>query len=197
MNVNDNINMEYEARVMVDEILFNKIKNFYISNYSNYRSISNHNFYYDTKELFLTKNHVVLRIRDINNKTYELTLKVKGHKGDIEINHPLSIAEVNKLKNNFKVENKAILKELEKYDFDLSKLELIVDLKTNRIEIDFPDYLLVIDENYYRNKVDYNLEVESSSKEKAEKYLLDICHKFNIEYKKDYISKSKRAIYNL
>lgn len=197
MNVNDNINMEYEARVMVDEILFNKIKNFYISNYANYRSISNHNFYYDTKELFLTKNHIVLRIRDINNKTYELTLKVKGHKGDIEINHPLSLDEVNKLKNNFKVENKAILKELEKYDFDLSQLELIVDLKTNRIEIDFPDYLLVIDENFYRNKVDYNLEVESSSKEKAEKYLLDICNKFNIEYKKDYISKSKRAIYNL
>ena len=197
MNVNDNINMEYEARVMVDEILFNKIKNFYTSNYPNYRSISNHNFYYDTKELFLTKNHVVLRIRDISNKNYELTLKVKGHNGDLEINHPLSIDEVNKLKNNFKIENQAILKELEKYDFDLSQLELIVDLKTNRIEIEFPEYLLVIDENYYRNKVDYNLEIESSSKDKAEKYLLDICHKFNIEYKKDYISKSKRAIYNL
>ncbi len=197
MNVNDNINMEYESRVMIDEILFNKIKNFYLSNYPESISLTNHNFYFDTEDLFLTKNHVVLRVRCINDCDYELTLKVKGEKGDIELNHHLKEQEAKKIIKDFKVTAKIILEKLKEYPIDLNNIKLITDLKTERIEFSFPNYLFVIDKNYYRGRVDYNLEVEASSKKEAKKYLKDICKKFAVSYKKDYISKSKRAIYNL
>ena len=86
---------------------------------------------------------------------------------------------------------------LKSKNIDLDRIKLIASLKTERKEIQFPEYLFVIDKNYYNDKVDFNLEVESTSKKLAKEYLNQIISKFNIENKKDYISKSRRAIYNL
>ena len=77
------------------------------------------------------------------------------------------------------------------------KLKLIVSLKTERIEIPYQNYLFVLDKNYYRNKVDFNIEVESDSKKAAKCHLIEIISEFGIEYNEDYISKSRRAILGL
>ena len=70
-------------------------------------------------------------------------------------------------------------------------------LKTKRLEVNFEDYLLVIDKNFYNNKIDFNIEVESTSRELAQKYLIETISKYGITYKKDYVSKSRRAILKL
>ena len=65
------------------------------------------------------------------------------------------------------------------------------------MEIKYKKYTLVIDKNYFRNRVDYNVEVESFSRKAAKIYLLKHVLPFGITYKKGYVSKSRRAIYNL
>lgn len=197
MNVNDNINMEYEARVLITPEQYLTIKNKYLSENRNFKEIVNENYYFDTPEQFLTNYNMVLRIRTINDEKTELTLKIQEEKGCLEINQSLTseLKDINFEK--IEITNKEILNRLKEINIKPGDLKLITSLKTERIEIQFPDYLFVIDKNYYRGKVDYNLEVESVTKNDANRYLFEIISEFGIEYKKDCISKSKRAICNL
>ena len=195
MNGNDNVNLEYEARVMITENQYSQIKKSYAN--VERKEFTNTNHYFDYEDLYLTNHGIVLRVRNIDNKKDEWTLKIKGENGDLEINHPLTSNEANNILKTVTIPTSNVLDELNKRNIDLTKLKLIVSLKTERIEIEYPDYLLVIDKNYYRNKIDFNIEVESTSKKAAENHLNQIISQFGIENKKDYISKSRRAIYNL
>ena len=195
MNGNDNINLEYEERVMITENQYSQI----VNEYSKYegKEVVNVNYYFDYENLQLTNSGMVLRARNINDQIFELTLKIKQENGDMEVNHPLTSTEFNDIIENEEIPDSEVLVLLKSKNIDLDRIKLITSLKTERIEIQFPEYLFVIDKNYYNDKVDFNLEVESTSKKLAKDYLNQIISKFNIENKKDYISKSRRAIYNL
>lgn len=197
MNVNDNINLECEARVMITENQYSQIKKSYLESGVKYREIINRNYYFDDDNRYLSKHHMVLRVRIIDDNESELTLKIKGEKGDIEINHLLTSLQSKEILKNNKFPKSVVLDELNKRNIDLSQLKMIASLTTERIEFEYPDYLFVIDKNTYNNKVDFNIEVESDTKINAENHLKSIISAFGIEYKKDYISKSRRAIYNL
>ena len=196
MNNKNKISMEYEARVFINEQKYELIKRQYLNLGDICRVFVNKNTYFDTADLYLTNHHIVLRIREIDDSKKELTLKIKGEKGDIEITHPISseIEYQNILNSHFDEE---INKELINRNVDISNLKIVASLKTERIEIPFPDYLFVIDKNYYNDKIDFNLEVEANSRLEAKNYLKAIIAPFKIEYKKDYISKSRRAILRL
>ena len=195
MNGNDNINLEYEERVMITENQYSQI----VKSYANYehKEIVNTNYYFDYEDLQLTNSGMVLRVRNINDQIYELTLKIKQENADVEINHPLTSNEFNDIISNVNIPDSEVLVKINSLNIDVDRLKLITSLKTERIEIQFPEYLFVIDKNYYNDRVDFNLEVESTSKKRAKTCLNQIISQFGIENKKDYISKSRRAIYNL
>ena len=195
MNGNDNINLEYEERVMITKNQYSQI----LKEYANFerKKIVNTNYYFDYEDLELTNSGMVLRVRNINDQIYELTLKIKQENADVEINHPLTSNEFNDIISNVNIPDSEVLVKINSLNIDVDRLKLITSLKTERIEIQFPEYLFVIDKNYYNDKVDFNLEVESTSKKRAKTYLNQIISQFGIENKKDYISKSHRAIYNL
>ena len=197
MEVNDNINMEYEARVMINEEQYLNIRKHYLNSKYSKEEIINENFYFDTEDLKLTSSHKVLRMRKINNSKYELTLKIKGENGDIEINHKLTDKEKDDLLENSIISYSPILNKLKESNIDPSSIRYITNLKTERLEVRLESCLLVIDKNYYRNKVDFNLEVESSAKSLAKSQIEEIIEPFGLSIKKDYINKAKRAIYNL
>ena len=197
MNVSEVVNMEYEARVLITQEQYCIIKEKYLKEYPNAIKILNENYYFDTPDLYLTDHQMVLRLRKINNESSELTLKIQRKEGCEEINHPLTSLEEKEMLESCHIPNDKILKMLLEEGIDISRITLITVLKTDRIEIPLDNYLFVIDKNEYRNKVDYNLEVESDSDFHAKSILKSIISEFDIEYKKDYISKSKRAIYNL
>lgn len=180
------INTEKEERAMLDELTYKKM----VSDLCfNIIPLTQTNYYFDTKELTCLKNHIVVRLREINNSKYELTTKIKGKLADKEIN-------INITKNEFET----MLKNREIIHHDLGNgelvdLEYIVDLSTKRYVIKYENYLLVIDENHYDNIVDFNIEIESDiSKEHAEKILFEYKEKFGFEYTPNYMSKSRRAI---
>lgn len=170
-------NIECEERVMLTFDQYRKILAYYVAKYPDYRILDIENTYFDDDKLSLKNSHKVLRLRKSNGKI-EITLKVKGDNGDLEINEtPESHPEIDKALNN---------------DFD--KYKPIAKLATTRIEIEIDDYILVLDMNKYNGIIDYNIEVEASSKERALSIIQDICKYFDLEYKKDYRSKSSRAI---
>ncbi len=197
MNVNDNITMEYEARVMINEEQYLNIRKHYLN--SNYlkEEIVNENYYFDTEDLKLTNSHKVLRIRKINDQKYELTLKIQEQNGAIEINHSLTDNEKDNLLKKFELSYKPITAKLIEYGINPKSIKYITNLKTERLEVRLKDCLLVIDKNYFRDKVDYNLEVESSSESLAKSQLNEIIKPYGLSIKKDYINKARRAIYNL
>ena len=170
-------NIECEERVMIDFDQYTKLVAAYVSIDPNFRILSIENIYLDDEELSLRKRHDVLRIRNTNGHL-ELTLKVKGIDGDIEINEtPEKHPEIDK--------------RLEK---PFARYHEIARLKTNRIEANEKDYLVVIDQNMYNGIIDYDLEVEASSLEKAKSAIKDICQRFSLEYKNGYQSKISRAL---
>lgn len=198
MNVNDNINLEYEARVMITENQYSQIKDKYLStNSENAKELVNTNYYFDYENLFLTESGMVLRARNIDDQIFELTLKIKEENADVEINHPLTSTEFHELIENQELPECDVLVILKSKNINIEQFKIKAILKTERIEIAYPEYLFVIDKNYHNDRVDFNLEVESSSKKLAKFYLIDVISEFGIEYKKDYISKSRRALYNL
>ena len=197
MNVNDNINMEYEARVMITENQYSLVKDFYLNSGKECHQLVNINYYYDDEKLTISSNNEVLRLRTIDDNKRELTLKIKGDNGDIEINRPLTLNEMNEIMEKANISDVEIINRIKELGVNLEDLKLVAKLKTERIEVQEIDYLLVIDKNYYNDKIDFNIEVESTSKSLAIDRLKEIITKFDLEYKKDYISKSRRAIYNL
>lgn len=197
MNEKDNVNIEYEARVMINENQYSLIKDFYLKSGKNYHQLVNVNYYYDDDRLTISNSHQVLRLREIDENKQELTLKIKAENGDIEINRPLTSKELHEMLNQINISDVEIINRLKTIGVELVDLKLVAKLKTERIEIKEDGYLFVIDKNYHNDRIDYDLEVESTSKEEAIHYLKTIINQFGIEYKKDYISKSRRAIYNL
>lgn len=197
MNSKDNINKEYEARVMINKNQYSSIIKSYKSKGFKLVRLTNVNYYFDTPKRYLTERGMVLRVRKINHFKYELTLKIKSENYDLEVNTPLTYKQSVIMLKHATFTSTQIKDKLKEAGVDINDLKLITKLKTKRIEIKDKNDLFVIDKNYFNKKVDYNLEVESASKLIANSYLNKIIEEFNIENKKDYISKSRRAIYNL
>lgn len=171
--------IEYEERVLLSEADYRKVIEDIEYEGRAYKSFTIENIYLDNSEEFMQNNRSVLRIRTTSDGVHELTLKVQQSDNScIEINetveeHP-QIDE--KLHNNF-----------EQY-------KEIARLTTQRMEIEYDDYLLVIDRNFYSDVVDYDLEIEAKSQQLALEILQKYCQKYGFAYDIGYRSKSRRAI---
>ena len=188
MKVSDKISKEFEARANLSESEFLIIKNDYTKS-QDFKSFTQTNIYYDVNELFLTNNGMVLRVRVFDNDS-ELTLKIKTKDFDKEI----TVEKINKDADIKKLLTPAMKEVLN--NIDIKFLKEVGRLTTERTEIKFDNYLIAIDKNYYNNKVDYNLEIEASSKEEANIILNNILKKYGVINNTIYISKSRRAIFN-
>ena len=191
-----NVITEFESRVMLTENEYFEIVSFYLKQYPNIQFLQNTNIYLDTEDLFLRKKHITLRIRTINDANCELTCKIKGGNGDQEINDNLFVKEIDMLLNHYVFPNGNVKNFLISLARPLSEYRPITTLYNRRLEIKYPDHLLVIDKNAYGDIVDYNLEIESENDiNVSRKYLKAYCEKFNLSLKdQPYIGKATRAI---
>lgn len=141
-------NLECEERVMITFEQYQKVISHYVAIDPNFKILDIENTYFDDAELSLKNSHKVLRMRRTNGHI-ELTLKIKGEEGDLEINETME---------NHPEIDKALNHQFDKY-------HPITKLRTNRVEAKEKDYLVVIDQNMYNGIIDYNVEVEASNKE--------------------------------
>ena len=184
-------NIEIEKRVMLTEEQYNDLLRYALT-YKSRKEMVLENHYFDDEDLSLRNAHHMLRIRSINDDEFELTIKVKGDKGDLEINEPLNKYEVNNLIRELVIGNEEI-NNIIKNDTN-KKIKYITSLNTKRIEIEFDNYLFVLDKNYYSSVIDYDLEIESSDLDVAEETIKKYCSEFHLQYSTSYKSKSRRAI---
>ena len=197
MSVKDNISIECEARAMINESQYETLLSFHREHAKSYKELVNINTYFDTEDRYLVHHHMVLRIREVENEKDELTLKVKGDNGDIEITYLLDEKEKEEMCQKCIIPSIKIKDELLSRGVDISHLSLVSKLKTERMEVYLRSYIFVIDKNYYNNKVDFNIEVEAKDKKCAKKHLNELGALVGVSYQKGYISKSRRAILNL
>ena len=170
--------IEYEERVMLTLEDYTKLISIFNDSTQEKRSIHIENIYLDNDKEFIYKNKMMLRIRNIDNKEQELTLKIpQEDNSNIEINETL--------------ENHPLIDKYLEGKFD--DYHAVVTLITERLEIVFDNHLLVIDKNTYAKKTDYDLEVESDSQQLSRDIIIDYCDKYHLVYNPFYETKSHRA----
>ena len=169
--------IEYEERVMISKRDYKKVIDDLMSQGYKCEPFTIENIYLDNKDFFITKNDMMLRIRNTSTGIHELTLKIRNDDGShTEINetldnHPLLDAS---LGNKFK------------------EFKEVIRLTTVRTEVPIENHLFVIDQNTYGNKTDYNIEVEANSQKNAVNIAKKYCEKYGLTYKRS-PSKSERA----
>ena len=171
--------IEYEERVMISKSDYKKIIADVKKEKRELTHINIVNIYLDNDASFIYKTRKMLRIRYTNLGDVELTLKIR--------NKDNATREINETLN----EHPQIDENLEGKFEDYHK---VAELKTKRIEVQYDNYLLVIDQNDYHKIRDYDIEIEADSQEKAKELLSFYCKKYNLSYDPDYKSKSHRAI---
>ena len=125
---------------------------------------------------------MVLRIRTIYMGEIELTLKVKGEDGDKEYTQLLPLTAVNEYKSTNILPEGEAKNILIKEKIDLNNLRIITYLETRRYQEKIDDYLLVLDKNFYNNNIDFNIEIEADSIERAKQVMEMYSKKYNFEH---------------
>lgn len=143
------------------------------------------NFYFDTENLDLMNQQIVLRIRQKGNN-YKLTKKIRADIGADETHIFIS---------------KEKASEMLEHGFDAHIIDLpyqvkrIAELTTYRVSFPYKDGTIFIDRSEYYGKVDYEIEYEVDEVEPGTKSFQDFLSFHQIPYKES-IRKSKRAFEN-
>lgn len=184
-------NIEIEAKVLLTKQQYDTVIHYL--HLERYKKVKQTNHYIDTEDQILKENDFALRVREKDD--FVLTLKTPLSEGLLEKNQTLSWREYAYLedKNIFPVGN--IKDFLEICGFDISKLKVLASLTTFRIEFEYDDGIVCLDENIYGENKDYELEIECNSMERAEELVKRLLNESGIEeFKFNSISKQARAI---
>lgn len=156
------------------------------------------NSYFDTHYFHLKKHNSALRIR-LKKNFAELTLKTPHQNHMLETTNILSLKDAKELiaAKSF-IPKGEIATNLEKIGLESNTpVYLIADLKTKRAEKIIKDeFLVVLDQSWYADTVDYELEVEVSDEDRGNVFFLDILEYFSIP-KRETKNKIQRAVDSL
>ena len=187
-------NIEIEAKVLIEEEGFEKVKKLY-EDYANSAYIQT-NYYIDTPSFDLRKNGVGLRIRSFENK-YVMTLKTPLSEGLLEKTENITKDEYKAMRDHNVFPENKIKSFLIMLGFEVETLKILTSLRTERIDIAFETGIFSIDRNEYQGKVDYELEKESNNLKSGEDFLVDICTKAGIKFNINKTTKQARAFNRL
>lgn len=124
-------------------------------------SVTQTNYYFETKDFLLRQKQAALRIRHKNN-SYTLTLKQPHSEGLLETHDQLTKEEAECwIKGNIipQTETSIQLKDL---GIPQEELRCFGHLLTKRTEMRYNNTIVVLDKSIYNNQVDYELEVEAN-----------------------------------
>ena len=112
------------------------------------------NIYFDTPTLALKQQQKALRIR-ITNETQALTLKAKSKQGHLEIEQMIDKQHLNGFIQG------PVYDALIALGVDISSLKSIAKLTTKRAHFPYEAGTLFLDESFYGDQVDYEVEYEA------------------------------------
>lgn len=185
-------NIEIEAKVLINEDDYNRVLKFYKK--EELQKVTQLNYYIDTDDLLLKQFGIGLRIRQ--KDFFVLNMKAPLQEGLLEKKESISEKEFDNFKNNGVFPNGSIKNLLLMFGVDITKLKIQTTLKTERIVIEnfSDDEVFAIDKNYYNGLIDYELELEGTSLERAKNSLKEKCEELNIDFVENAKSKQVRAM---
>ncbi|HZJ89898.1 MAG TPA: CYTH domain-containing protein [Bacilli bacterium] len=149
------------------------------------------NYYIDTNDLALRNLGLSLRIRKLNG--YLMTLKLPMAEGLLEKTQILTKEQFLALRKENVFPTGSIYDFLDSLYVKIEKLEILASLSTLRIEVNYGEHKLAIDENRYSDKQDFELEMEATSLRQARETLAKICEEIGFPFVENFESKQKRA----
>ena len=186
-----NSNIEIEAKVLLSEEQYELLVNYL--GLDKYRKVKQTNYYIDSKERILKQNDIALRIREKDD--FVLTLKTPLSEGLLEKNQTISWREYEHFEKSNSFPSGDIKLFLEMLGFNPDQLEILATFSTERIEMNIEDGLLSLDKNIYGENIDYEIEVEASSMDRAEEICQRILNEAGIrDFKFNTLSKQSRAM---
>ena len=185
--------LEIESKAILTKEEYDRL----ISNFDHNKIYRQLNYYIDSKELIIRKKDCGLRVRE-KEGSFELTLKVPAKEGKIEINQQISDISFKNLCKSRIFPNGEVSKYLkDRLGINVASLYVLGELITDRIDVDFKGSLISIDKSMYNSIIDYEVECEDVSMEKAILHLKEFLNQFDIEYKKSPGGKLKRFLETL
>lgn len=188
--MNQEIEIEYKNILTPEE--YKKMLNYY-SKRENITSWEQSNYYFDTPDLQLKKANSALRIRTIENKEAEITLKTPygDHllENTINLDYNKSREMVNAGQIDLPDSIEGIFK---KMNIDPHLLEYQASMTTLRNEWQGLNSTIILDQSSYISTRDYELEVEAHTDETAQEVFNQILEQFSIE-KRETPNKIARA----
>jgi len=140
------------------------------------------NYYFETKDLSLSKKKCALRIRE-KNAAYKLTLKQPHREGILETTDRLTKEEAFSWIEGEVIPKQHTTFQLKQLSISPSDLTYFGSLITERREVKYRDVLLILDYSTYNNNVDYELEIEAPNHEIGLIILDKLINKYNIQRK--------------
>ncbi|OJG45994.1 hypothetical protein RV04_GL001760 [Enterococcus hermanniensis] len=153
------------------------------------------NIYFDTPDFLLKAQGMGLRIRRFENSA-EATLKVPQSVGLLEVTDALSLEEVNANVQSaqFVPEAKEVLAYLRALHISIENLQLIGQLTTKRAELSIPEGKLALDESWYSQQHDFELELEVPNATFSEEDFKQFLQRFGLPFRKTQ-NKIARAVH--
>ena len=175
--------IEIEFKSMLTKNEYETLLRYY--NVSDEQFVTQTNLYFDTTDFQLKQHGMGLRIRRFADKA-EATLKIPQTIGLLEVTDPLTLNEVDEAlaKDQFAQQAAEILEQLETLKIPLSALHLIGKLITNRAEFMISEGKLALDESWYSEHHDFELELEVPNSGFDETAFKQLLAKFDLPYRK-------------
>lgn len=180
MIMNESIEIEYKT--MLTQLEYLQLIAYYQLNSSHF--VTQTNLYFDTSDYQLKEKNMGLRIRFFDTEA-EATLKIPQKIGLLEVTDKIALTEVDgavKTKQ-FPQSAQQISRVLNNETIETDELTLIGRLVTKRAELVIPEGKLALDENWYQDQHDYELELEVQDSGKKESDFFALLNQFNIPYR--------------
>lgn len=151
------------------------------------------NYYADTADFQLKKQHSALRIRRLPDRN-ECTLKTPHGHHLMETTFYLTNKEADRmLDENHIIPSSEMMEELDRMAINSNELKFFASLSTRRLEQSHNGHLIVLDKSFYNGTVDYELEIETEEEEKGKEFFHHFLSIHKIPYRKAE-NKIKRAM---
>lgn len=181
MRLSEEIEIEFKSMLTQNE--YEELLRYY--NVTDDQFVIQTNLYFDTADFQLKNHGMGLRIRRFDTKA-EATLKIPQSVGLLEVTDALTITEVEQAINKKQFASGAaeILARLKQLNISLLDLSLIGKLITKRSEFTIPEGKLALDESWYGQQHDFELELEVSDSSYGGKDFNQLLKKFDLPYRK-------------
>ncbi|KIL45703.1 CYTH domain-containing protein [Jeotgalibacillus soli] len=141
--------------------------------------ISQENHYFDTPLFQLKEQGCALRIR-VKDGSYQLTLKQPVEEGILETHQSLHTFIAKDMMMGGGPPEGEVYELLEIMNIPVRDVVLFGSLKTNRIETHYENGLLVLDQSFYLDEEDYEVEYEVTDRDEGEKAFIKLLSTYNI-----------------